>query len=73
MSTAGADAGQADLLARRVVAVARRESTRRSARTLGPADDIPYNVTRVFGLYGNVWGRSAWARSLAPGSPTGMG
>ncbi len=54
---AGADSAQAELLARRAVAVVRREATRRNVRTFAPGDEIPYDVTRVFDLDGDVWER----------------
>ena len=50
---------QAMLLARRAVAVVRREATRRNSRTFAPGDDIPYDVTRVFDLDGDVWEEAA--------------
>ena len=55
--TAGADGAQAELLARRAVAVVRREATRRTVRTFAPGDEIPYDVTKVFDLDGDVWER----------------
>jgi hypothetical protein len=55
--TAGADGAQAELLARRAVAAVRREATHPKARTFAPGDEIPYDVTRVFDLDGDVWER----------------
>jgi hypothetical protein len=55
--TAGADGTQAELLARRAVAIVRREATFTKVRTFGPGDEIPYDVTRVFDLDGDVWER----------------
>lgn len=54
---AGTDNQQAELLARRAVAIVRREATHRNARTFAPGDEIPYDVTRVFDLDGDVWER----------------
>jgi hypothetical protein len=55
--TAGADSTQAELLARRAVAIVRRETTFTKVRTFAPGDEIPYDVTRVFDLDGDVWER----------------
>lgn len=54
---AGAGNPQAELLARRAVAIVRRETTFPKVRTFAPGDEIPYDVTRVFDLDGDVWER----------------
>jgi len=54
---AGADAAARQLHARRAVALVRRERTRNGAWTFGPGDEIPYDVTRVYDLDGDVWER----------------
>lgn len=43
--------------ARRVVAIVRRERAATAARTFGPGDEIPYDVTRVYDLDGDEWVR----------------
>lgn len=43
--------------ARRAVAVVRRERATTNARTYAPGDDIPYDVTRVYDLDGDMWTR----------------
>jgi len=43
--------------ARRAVAFVRRERAASSARTFAPGDDIPYDVTRVYDLDGDIWVR----------------
>jgi hypothetical protein len=63
--TAGADSAQAGLLARRAVAIVRREATFPKVRTFAPGDEIPYDVTRVFDLDGDVWER----QGQPPGTP----
>lgn len=55
--SAGADNDQAELLARRAVAIVRREVTRPGARTFAPGEEIPYDVTRAFDLDGDTWER----------------
>jgi hypothetical protein len=62
--TAGAANSQAELLARRAVAIVRREVTFPKVRTFAPGDEIPYDVTRVFDLDGDVWER----QGLPPGT-----
>jgi hypothetical protein len=43
--------------ARRAVAIVRRERATTAARTFAPGDDIPYDVTRVYDLDGDMWTR----------------
>lgn len=43
--------------ARRAVAIVRRERATTAARTFAPGDEIPYDVTRVYDLDGDVWVR----------------
>ncbi|WP_131786710.1 hypothetical protein [Protofrankia symbiont of Coriaria ruscifolia] len=45
--------------ARRAVAVVRRERTNTRARTFAPGDVIPYDVSRVYDLDGDVWERQS--------------
>lgn len=54
------DAGAAEdreRFARRAVAIVRRERATAKARTFAPGDNIPYDVTRVYDLDGDVWER----------------
>lgn len=44
-------------IARRAVAMVRRERGKTSARTFAPGDEIPYDVTRVYDLDGDEWVR----------------
>jgi hypothetical protein len=43
--------------ARRAVAIVRRERATTAARTFAPGDEIPYDVTRVYDLDGDMWAR----------------
>jgi hypothetical protein len=43
--------------ARRAVAIVRRERATTGARTFGPGDEIPYDVTRAYDLDGDTWER----------------
>lgn len=43
--------------ARQAVALVRRERVTTAARTFAPGDEIPYDVTRVYDLDGDVWER----------------
>lgn len=53
-ATAPEDRGR---FARRAVAVVRRERATTAARTFAPGDEVPYDVTRVYDLDGDVWER----------------
>ncbi len=56
---AGADSDAAERHARRAVAVVRRERATGTARTFAPGEEIPYDVTQVLDLDGDVWDRQA--------------
>jgi hypothetical protein len=43
--------------ARRAVAIVRRERATGTARTFGPGDEIPLDVTRAYDLDGDTWER----------------
>lgn len=53
----GMDGDDREALARKAVAVVRRERAKTAARTFGPGDEIPYDVTRVYDLDGDEWTR----------------
>ena len=53
-ATSAEDRGR---FARRAVAVVRRERSATAARTFAPGDKIPYDVTRVYDLDGDMWTR----------------
>lgn len=52
-------AGEQHILARRIVALVRRERATNGARTFAPGDEIPYDVTRCYDLDGDVWERQS--------------
>lgn len=59
-----ADAGvqypnAADRHARRAVAIVRRHRLGDKARTFGPGDEVPYDVTRAYDLDGDIWERQS--------------
>jgi hypothetical protein len=43
--------------ARRLTAIVRRERGKTGARTFGPGDEVPYDVSRVYDLDGDEWTR----------------
>lgn len=53
------DPGARQLHARRVVALVRRERATGLARTFAPGEAIPYDVTVVYDLDGDIWERQA--------------
>jgi hypothetical protein len=56
--SAGAATADAERLARRAVAIVRRTRSGSGAdRTFGPGDTVPYHVTEVYDLDGDVWER----------------
>lgn len=57
VSSEGGDYSPALIHARRAVAIVRRERSTRGARTFGPGDEIPYDVTRAYDLDGDAWER----------------
>jgi hypothetical protein len=54
---AGARGPDRERHARRAVAIVRRERATGTARTFGPGDEIPYDVTRAYDLDGDTWVR----------------
>jgi len=54
---AGAEPEARQRHARRAVAIVRRERARGGARTFGPGDEIPCDVSRAYDLDGDTWER----------------